>query len=263
MQIPFYQIDSFTSTPFRGNPAAVCLLERMLPDSMLLEMAAENNLSETAFVMGGANEFKLRWWTPVVEVDLCGHATLAAAHALREAGLVSGREPIAFDTISGRHFASFQGDLIELDFPKTPACKCDPPRLLIEGLGVQPEFCGKTRFDYLVQVAHAGQVTTCRPDLQKLRDFGARGVMITARSDDADFDFISRFFAPGAGIDEDPVTGSAHCALAPFWQTRLGKAELVGYQASARGGIVRAKVAGDRVYLTGNAVTVISGTMHL
>ncbi len=255
------QVDAFASKPFSGNPAAVCLLDRE-PDSRWMQaVAAEMNLSETAFVRGVEDGFSLRWFTPLVEVDLCGHATLASAHALWEEKIVEHRSPIRFHTKSGLLTASRTSDAIELDFPATPAQQAGPPAGLIEALGANPVFSGRTKFDVLVQVGTAAEVRSLKPDFRKLVQIGTRGVIVTSVSDDPRFDFVSRFFAPGAGIDEDPVTGSAHCCLAPFWQARLGKDKMTGYQASSRGGVVQVRVAADRVILGGQAVTVLAGEL--
>ncbi len=251
-----YQVDSFTDVPFKGNPAAVCLLSQMPDEGWMQSVAAEMNLSETAFVVPIENgDYQLRWFTPTIEVELCGHATLASAHILRETG--KALDAVRFMTLSGPLTASFRDDTIELDFPASNIDACTAPEELIDALQVQPLFCGKTRFDYLVQVSSAAMVRECQPNMNKLREFGLRGVMITSTSDQPEFDFVSRFFAPGAGIDEDPVTGSAHCALIPFWNNHFSKDILVGYQASQRGGIVSGRVNHDRVVLYGRAVTVL------
>lgn len=258
MPIELYQVDAFTSEPFRGNPAAVCFPERD-DDAWLQRVAAEMNLSETAFLWkrdDGA--YRLRWLTPEVEVDLCGHATLASAHVLYETGRLRSEDIARFATRSGELSARRVGDAIELDFPATPATEHEPPPGLLEALGVEGRV-SKTRFDYLVELASEDDVRGARPDYAALRGIGVRGVMITARGRDTDI--VSRFFAPGSGIDEDPVTGSAHCALAPYWSERLGKRQLVAHQASARGGTLQVELAGDRVKLRGHAVTVLRGQL--
>jgi predicted PhzF superfamily epimerase YddE/YHI9 len=262
---PIFHIDAFAERPFTGNPAAVCLLIEFFADEILQQIASEMNLSETAFVVRRGDQFDLRWFTPTVEVDLCGHATLAAAHALWESGVWNGTTPALFTTRSGRLEAIRVGDEIRLDFPATPVALCEPPAGLVEALGVRPLFVGANRFDYLVQVATAQEVRDVAVDLGGLRQLGVRGVILTAPADSPDLDFISRFFAPGAGIDEDPVTGSAHCALGPFWQSRLprtnsaGLTEFRAYQASPRGGRLRVVLDGDRVHLIGRAITVFRG----
>lgn len=250
-----YQVDSFTRVPFRGNPAAVCLLDSLDDRSWMQAIAAEINLSETAFLAPiQPHRYRLRWFTPTVEVDLCGHATLASAHILREVYQEPG--PIEFETLSGTLIADFNGPMIQLDFPRTDAVESNLPDLIVDALKLQPLFAGRTIHDYLIQVADAEKIRNCEPNFSLLKQTGIRGVMITAESDDPAYDFISRFFVPGAGIDEDPVTGSAHCALIPFWAKRFNKNRLIGYQASSRGGIVVGELKEDRVLLFGEAVTV-------
>lgn len=261
MNVPLYQIDAFTDRPFSGNPAAVCLLSGPADEAWMQQVAAEMNLSETAFLWREADRFRLRWFTPTVEVDLCGHATLAAAHLLWEAGELPAEVPARFDTRSGLLTAMCKGRWIELDFPSEPAPRAPAPEGLIEALGVMPQYVGRNRFDYLVEVDSEESVQSLAPDFLLLAKVSARGVMVTGRSSSPRYDFVSRFFAPASGIDEDPVTGSAHCCLGPFWKERLHKDDLVGYQASARGGIVRVRPAGERVYLSGQAVTVFRGTL--
>lgn len=260
--IPTLQIDAFTDRPFAGNPAAVCLLDEQRPADRMQAVAAEMNLSETAFVRPeGDEDFELRWFTPAIEVDLCGHATLAAAHALWSEGIVPQDRPIRFHTRSGVLTCTTDGKLIELDFPATPADAAEPPAGLLEALGVTPSFVGRSRFDKFVLVESEQTVRSLKPDFARLREVPMRGVIVTSPSADPRFDFVSRYFAPGAGIDEDPVTGSAHCCLGPFWSARLGKTDLTAYQASARGGVVRVRINGDRVILGGQAVTVLRGEL--
>src|SRR5688572_14143291 len=207
-------IDAFTDRPFAGNPAAVCLLDRQREDSWMRSVAAEMNLSETAFVRAVENGFELRWFTPAIEVELCGHATLASAHALWAEGVVPSNESISFHTKSGTLRCKHSGDLIELDFPATPAVPADPPAGLCEALLIRPSFVGRSKFDKFLVLESEEVVRGLKPDFQALRRIqGMRGVIVTSRSSDARFDFVSRYFAPGAGIDEDPVTGSAHCCL--------------------------------------------------
>jgi len=262
MGIPIYQVDSFTSEPFKGNPAGVCLLDRPADEAWMQRVAAEMNLSETAFpVPRSDGAFDLRWFTPAVEVELCGHATLAAAHVLWETGILAADSEARFHTASGLLTAVREADRITLDFPANPPEPVEPPPGLLDALGVAGSYVGRTRFDYLVDAGEASAVRGAAPDFGGLKRLGVRGAMITARSDDDAYDFVSRFFAPGAGIDEDPVTGSAHCALAPFWSAKLDRVELVGYQASARGGVVYCRIAGDRVLLSGHAVTVLRGEL--
>lgn len=257
MPISLYQVDAFTNRPFAGNPAAVCPLEQMPDDAWMQHLAAEMNLSETAFLVPGDDGFRLRWFTPTVEVDLCGHATLASAHVLWESGRLAPDAPARFHTRSGLLTARRDGDWVELDFPATPAEAADPPPALIQALGVTPLYVGRNKFDYLVQVESAAVVREAQPDFSLLYTVPVRGVIVTSADESGQYDFVSRFFAPGSGIDEDPVTGSAHCCLAPFWAGRLGKDAFHAFQASARGGDVRARLAGDRVLLQGQAVTVL------
>jgi predicted PhzF superfamily epimerase YddE/YHI9 len=259
------QVDSFTDTPFRGNPAAVCVLEGERDDAWMQDVAREMNLAETAFLRRAGAAWQLRWFTPLVEVDLCGHATLAAAHILWEQRQSDAPAELRFETRSGLLTARRAGGWIELDFPALPAAPADPPNGLLDALGAAEVVAvARSRFDYLVELADAAAVRRVAPDFGALRRVEARGVIITAPSDmesGTGSDFVSRFFAPAVGVDEDPVTGSAHCCLAPWWVARLGRDRLVGYQASARGGIVRVALRGDRVLLAGQAVTVLVGEL--
>lgn len=258
---PFYLIDAFTDRPFAGNPAVVCPLAAWRDDVWLQLVAREMNQSETAFVVKRGVSFDLRWFTPKVEVDLCGHATLASAFALWHGGDVPRGEAIRFSTRSGILTAASNGQEIELDFPLKREQPAEAPRGLAEALGIEPVYVGRSQFDYLVEVRSAEIVRRLAPDLKRLAAVETRGTIVTARSDDPRFDFVSRFFAPQAGIDEDPVTGSAHCCLADFWGRRLKKQELIGYQASAHGGIVRVTLQGERVLLGGCAVLVARGEL--
>jgi PhzF family phenazine biosynthesis protein len=265
MRAELFHVDAFTDRPFAGNPAAVCILTEKPEDAWLQSVASEMNLPETAFLRREGTAWQLRWFTPAVEVDLCGHATLASAHVLWEAGYADPSRTLAFRTKSGDLFAARRNEMIELDFPALPATPADPPAGLIEALGVTlPRFAGKNLFDTLLELPSERSVRDARPDFHAVAAAcgSMRGVIITAPSDAPDFDFVSRFFAPAAGIDEDPVTGSAHCCLGPFWAQRLGKKELVGYQASRRGGTVRVRVLGKRVGLGGRAVTVLRGELR-
>jgi PhzF family phenazine biosynthesis protein len=254
------QIDAFASAAFTGNPAAVCFLDEARGDDWMQHIAAEMNLAETAFLEKRDDGWSLRWFTPAVEVDLCGHATLASAHALWQEGLLGRDETARFHTRSGLLTAKTTGEWIELDFPSTPASPVEAPAGLLDALGAPTRFVGQTPFDYLVEVDSEDAVRALRPDLKMLGRFSARGAIVTARGTKG-YDFISRFFAPAAGIDEDPVTGSAHCALAPYWAERLGKQEMLAYQASPRGGVVRVRLEGDRVRLGGQAVTIFRGEL--
>jgi PhzF family phenazine biosynthesis protein len=224
-------------------------------------VAREMNLSETAFLLCEGEGFRLRWFTPAAEVELCGHATLASAHVLWEEGVLLPSRTARFATKSGELRASRRGDLIELDFPAKPEQPAEPPENLLEALGVKPLYLGRNQFDYLVLLDSEEAVRAVSPDFVLLRTVTVRGVIVTAPSARPEFDFVSRFFAPAVGVDEDPVTGSAHCCLGPFWARRLGKNELVGHQVSARGGVVHVRVAGDRVLLGGRAVTVLRGEL--
>lgn len=222
-------------------------------------VAAEMNLSETAFLLPRNGDYSLRWFTPAVEVDLCGHATLASAHALWQEKILEGEA--RFHTRSGLLKAKRDGDWIELDFPATQAQPATAPQQLLDALGVEPVYVGKNKFDYIIEVESEDRVRRLRPDHVALRELPVRGVIVTSRSSSTDHDFVSRFFAPGSGIDEDPVTGSAHCCLAPYWSEKLGKKEFVAYQASQRGGTLRIRLDGDRVKLLGRAVTVLRGDL--
>jgi PhzF family phenazine biosynthesis protein len=261
MGVRCFQIDAFTDRPFAGNPAAVCLLDEERDAPWMQAVAVEMNLSETAFVRRLDDGFELRWFTPAYEVELCGHATLASAHALWNERIVSDSQPIRFHSKSGVLTCTRAGDLIELDFPATPVQEANPPSGLIEALGGDPQFIGESRYDKFVVVASEQTLRSLDPDFAALPQLPMRGVIVTSTSDDSRFDFMSRYFAPGAGIDEDPVTGSAHCCLGPYWSERLGKSEMTGFQASARGGIVGVRVNGDRVLLGGQAVTVLRGEL--
>ncbi len=260
MAIRFQHVDAFTDRAFTGNPAGVCLLTEEASAEWMQHVAAELGFSETAFPRrrtGG--DYDLRWFTPAAEVALCGHGTLATAHTLWELGELPPTKPAKFHTLSGLLTATKHDDWIELDFPANPPRAAAAPKGLLEALDLPAIYVGQTRFDYLVEVESETVVRGATPDFGGLNKLGVRGVMITARSEAHGFDFVSRFFAPGVGIDEDPVTGSAHCALAPYWAIKLEKNELVGHQVSARGGVVRCTVAGDRVHLGGRAVTVVRG----
>jgi PhzF family phenazine biosynthesis protein len=257
-------VDAFTDEPFRGNPAAVCLLEAPAPEAWMQAVAAEMRHSETAFLVPGAGAWGLRWFTPEVEVDLCGHATLAAAHVLWTTGRAPLDGPLAFETRSGRLGARRDGEWIVLDLPADAAEPAEVPAALLDGLGLderQVAAVRRFRFDWLVEVDTAATVRSVTPDPAVLRAIPTRGVVVTALADEPGVDVVSRFFAPGSGIDEDPVTGSAHCALGPHWAPRLGRDDLVGRQLSARGGVIRVRVGNGRVELGGRAVTVLAGSL--
>jgi predicted PhzF superfamily epimerase YddE/YHI9 len=257
MTLQIVVVDAFTSRPFTGNPAAVCVLPEEGDAAWMQRVARELNLSETAFLRPRADGFNLRWFTPGVEVDLCGHATLASAHVLWETGLLSPAEPARFYSRSGLLTAVRQGDWIELDFPATPDEAAEAPPGLGQALGATALYVGRSRFDYLVELHDEETVRNLRPDFGLLAAIEARGVIVTSRSADPGFDFVSRFFAPAAGINEDPVTGSSHCCLTPFWSRRLGKESFLARQVSARGGVLKLRLEGDRVRLGGQAVTVL------
>jgi len=261
MPIPIFQIDAFTEKLFTGNPAAVCLLPAPQGEDWMQAVAMEMNLSETAFLVERGDGYGLRWFTPKIEVDLCGHATLASAHVLWTERRVPRGESIRFHTRSGVLTAVRNGEHIELDFPLDPPTEATAPAGLLEALGVAAVYVGKGRFDYLVEIESERAVRSLQPDFTRLAKVQARGIIVTARSSRPEYDLVSRFFAPCAGIDEDPVTGSAHCCLGAYWGQRLGKTEMVGHQVSARGGVVRVRVAGDRASLGGQAVTVLRGEL--
>ncbi len=260
MSVPLFHVDAFTDHPFAGNPAAVCLLPSWKADRWLQAVAGEMNLSETAFLVRQAGHFDLRWFTPKVEVDLCGHATLASAHVLWQAGHATG-DGISFSTKSGVLRAARRGDVIELDFPLKAEESVQPPPGLLDSLGVSARYVGKNQFDILVEVESEDVLRRIAPDFKRLGAVQARGVIVTSKAVDPQFDFVSRFFAPAAGVNEDPVTGSAHCCLADFWRKRLGKSEFTAFQASARGGVVKVRIVNDRVLLGGRAVMVAKGEL--
>jgi PhzF family phenazine biosynthesis protein len=264
MPIRIVQVDAFTDRPFAGNPAAVCVLNEAPSEEWMRDVAREMNLSETAFLVPQDGGYHLRWFTPAVEVALCGHATVASAHVLWQDGHLPEGEQARFHTKSGLLTADrVAGDWIELDFPAKIATACEAPPELLPALGIaEARFVGKNVFDYLVEIESDAALRALTPDHSTLRRLPVRGIIVTAKSTAPEFDFLSRFFAPGSGIDEDPVTGSAHTALAPYWAGILGKPEMVGYQASARGGVVKVRVVGDRVKLGGQAVTVMTGVLN-
>jgi len=260
MVIRFQHVDAFTDRPFAGNPAGVCLLTEEVTAEWMQHVAAELSFSETAFPRPRADGgYDLRWFAPAAEVALCGHATLATAHTLWELGELSPTEPARFHTKSGLLIATRRGDWIELDFPANPPTEMPAPAGLLEALGLAAVYVGRTRFDYLVEVESEDVVRAAAPDYLALKRAPVRGAIVTARGQSGSADFVSRFFAPSIGVNEDPVTGSSHTALAPYWAAKLRKKELVGHQVSARGGVVRCLVDGDRVRMSGQAVTVVRG----
>ena len=262
--VPIWQVDAFADRPFTGNPAGVCVLEDERDDAWLQSVAQEMNVSETAFLRKRNDGYDLRWFAPEVEVALCGHATLASAHTLWENGLASPSETLRFHTRSGVLTAVRRGELIELDFPATPVGESSPPAGLLESLGIDANdvvFTGRTKFDQFVVLNSAERVRQLGPNFAQLARFDVRGTIVTARSDDSRYDFVSRFFCPSVGVNEDPVTGSAHCTLATYWAPRLGKDAMTGRQDSARGGVVGVTLRGERVLLAGRAVTVLKGEL--
>lgn len=261
MSFPLFQVDAFASKPFSGNPAAVCLLTEACDATWMQQVAAEMNLSETAFLYPKGAGYDLRWFTPVCEVDLCGHATLASAHTLWEEKYVDLETVIQFETRSGVLRAEKKENRIQIDFPSEAEQRVDAPLELLEALGVEAVYLGKTRFDYLIEVSNETVLRGIQPDFNRLKKVAMRGVMVTASTSNADHDFVSRFFAPAVGIDEDPVTGSAHCVLGPYWEKRMGKKMLSAYQVSARGGRLKIRCEGERVFLEGEALTVFRGSL--
>jgi len=261
-----WQVDAFADQPFAGNPAAVCFLDRYPSDEWMQHVAAEMNLAETSFVVptGDPNVFHLRWFTPTVEVDLCGHATLASVHTLVEQNRVDANQPIRFLTRSGDLVCTRSSESITMDFPAAPPSgevTAAVSKRLLEALNLGDAIVLRSKFDLLVVVADASRVELLRPNFNDLVRIETRGVIVTAPSQTLGVDFISRFFAPRYAINEDPVTGSAHCCLAASWGDRLGKTKLVGYQASSRGGTIGCELAGERVRLRGAAVTVLQGRL--
>ena len=260
-----YIVDAFTDKPFSGNPAAVCILQEFKSDEVLQKIAAEMNLSETAFVRKEADGFRLRWFTPEVEVELCGHATLATSHILWQKGFLNpDKEAVYYTVFSGKLSASRKGDEIILNFPLIPVIDTVYSPELETALGIKPVYtgnCGTGECNYLIELKSGAEVRNLKPDLNLLSEIPKFGFIVTAISDDDDYDFISRYFAPDKGVDEDPVTGSAHCSLAHYWGKKLDKSEMNAFQASKRGGSMKVKLNGDRVLLTGKAVTVLEGNL--
>lgn len=256
MAVPIYVVDAFANQPFRGNPAAVVILDEDRPAEWMQQVAAEMKHAETAFVRQVDKDWYLRWFTPTTEVDLCGHATLATAHVLFSRDFEG---PFQFHTKSGVLTAHAHGDEIVLDFPAEEPYKADPPADMVAILGQDPIWFGRNRMDWFAQLADDYDLTEMKIDFAQVEALGLRGLIVTASS--TMFDFVSRFFAPQAGVPEDPVTGSAHCALAPFWATRLGKQHMRGLQVSQRQGVVGVHVRGNRVELSGRAITVLQGSL--
>ena len=257
----YFIVNAFADNTDGGNPAAVCIVEKQLDDNLMQDIASEFGLPETAFIEKKNGVFSLRWFTPTVEVDLCGHATLAGAHILWEQGFINPDLTINFDTLSGRLSVNIKNELYVMDFPREDAVEIEGPEVLKKGLGIVPVFTGKNRFDFIAEVETEEIVRTLVPNLAQLKKLDSRGVIVTAASNSNEYDFVSRFFAPNAGIPEDPVTGSAHCCLGPYWSNRLNKKKLTGYQASERGGFVYIEQLEKRVLLGGKAVTFSSGKL--
>ncbi len=257
-----FQVDAFTGTPFSGNPAVVCLLNEPRDDRWMQLVAREMNVATTAFLRWQKGGFDLRWFTPSVEIDLCGHATLASAHLLWELEYLRPDEKAQFYTLSGPLVAERKGDLIELNFPTRPVEATNAPEHLIEALSIPVSYIGKSDQQvYLVETDSEETVRTMKPDLMMLIQVPMRSVIITGRSSTPEYDFVSRYFAPEVGIAEDSVTGSAHCSLGPYWSKQLGRTTFVAYQASSRGGVLHVRVEGERVYLAGQAVTIVRGEL--
>jgi PhzF family phenazine biosynthesis protein len=263
MELPLYQVDAFTSRRFAGNPAAVCPLDRWLPDDVLQAIAAENNLAETAFFVPRGEDFDLRWFTPTIEVDLCGHATLASGFVLMTK-LEPQRRRAIFHTRSGPLVVARDGERLTMDFPSRPPQETAAPAGLAEALGAWPTSVLKAR-DFVAVFDSAAEVRALKPDLAAVARLDSFALSVTApgTGDDGDVDFVSRFFAPARGVPEDPVTGSAHCSLVPLWAARLGKTTLRARQVSPRSGELHCRLDGDRVHLAGDAVLVLTGTLHL
>jgi PhzF family phenazine biosynthesis protein len=259
MPLPMFIVDAFTDRPFAGNPAAICILDAARDEGWMQQVANEMNLSETAFLTRRDDGFGLRWFTPAVEVDLCGHATLASAHTLWGAGYLQLHQTARFHTRSGLLTCVRRGDWIGMDFPSDPEKPVAPPEALLAGIGVQPIYVGRGRENFVAELDSEETVRALKPDFRQLLNLGRARLIVTSRAETPGFDFVSRFFAPSAGVNEDPVTGSAHCLLGPFWSARLGKKEMVGFQASRRGGTVGLTVNGSRVLLRGQAVTILRG----
>jgi len=261
MSTPIFVVDAFAAREFTGNPAGVCLLRRPAPRAWMQRVAAEMKHAETAFVSPAPGGFRLRWFTPTVEVDLCGHATLASAHVLWSVGALPARSPARFFTKSGTLTAVRRPPFIRLDFPSEPCAAADAPPALEEAIAGPYRFVGQNRHDYLVELDSPRRLRDLRPDMDRLTQVGGRGVIVTSRSDLRGVDFLCRFFAPAAGVPEDPATGSIQCALGPYWSAKLGKKRVTSYQASSRGGTLAAQPTGDRVRIFGKAITVLAGQL--
>lgn len=262
-QLPLFQVDSFTDKPFKGNPAGVCVLIEERPDEWMQSVAGEMNLSETAFVLKKGEEYSLRWFTPGVEVDLCGHATLAAAHILWQTGTVPAQKAIRFMTRSGLLTITKQKDWIEMDFPARPCRPAAEGEGIVDAVGAIPEEVFQSGENLMFVYESEKVVRSLKPNFSAMKTYDYHGVIVTSPSASPKFDFVSRYFAPAIGIDEDPVTGSSHCTLAPFWAERLRKDSMTAYQASARGGILKVRASAERVYICGQAVTVFGTVIEV
>jgi PhzF family phenazine biosynthesis protein len=264
MKIQIQTVDAFANKPFSGNPAGVCVLDSPLDENVMINIAAEMNLSETAFLnKKDDGSYSLRWFTPAVEVDLCGHATLASSHILWETGKENKSDTLMFHTRSGVLKANYVNGEIELDFPAIESKPADIPDGLVKAIGIKPIAVNKTEWHYIAELDSEEAVRNASPDFGLLTSLDVFGTIITAKARMSGFDFVSRFFAPSKGVPEDPVTGSAHCALAPYWANRLGKNSFKAFQVSKRGGILGVRIEGERVYLKGNAVTMLNGTIEI
>ena len=261
MSMLIYQVDAFTSEVFAGNPACVVMLKKQKEDAWMAALAGEMNLSETAFLLPREGGYHLRWFTPAAEVPLCGHATLASAHILWEGGYLQENETAVFETLSGRLGATKKGDWIEMDFPAFSAKEVPFPEGLVDMLGGSPLEAFDTGESLMVVYGSPEEVSALAPDFARIAQLPYQGVMPTAKGDGAPYDFVSRYFAPRVGVDEDPVTGSAHSSLCPFWAKRLGKEEMLAQQISKRGGVLKVRDMGERVAIAGQAVTVFSGEL--
>jgi PhzF family phenazine biosynthesis protein len=255
---PLFQVDSFTDQPFKGNPAGVCLLDAVRPDDWMRAVAAEMNLSETAFVIKQGQDYSLRWFTPTVEMDLCGHATLAAAHILWETERVPGEALIRFHTRSGQLTISRNREWIEMDFPLRPYHEVAENEGVVDAVGAVPDEVYQSGENLLFVYESEKIIRALTPNFSALKTYEYHGLIVTAPSDSPQFDFVSRFFAPSIGINEDPVTGSSHCTLAPYWSERLRKVNLNANQVSSRAGVLKVRVSAERVYISGQAVTVFA-----
>lgn len=255
------QVDAFAPAPFTGNPAAVCVLAEAADERWMQNVASEMNLAETAFLVPNGDGFRLRWFTPSVEVELCGHATLASAHVLWEENYLQPDQIARFETLSGVLTAKRNGSWIELDFPADQVQEAMPPAGLLEALGITATYVGRNKFDYLVEVASEEILRGITPNFSQLNTIDTRGIIVTSNTNESDYDFVSRFFGPRVGVNEDPVTGSAHCALTPYWSKKLGRDTLVGFQASKRGGLLRVQIKDERIQIAGQAITVMKGIL--